>query len=269
MRPEFKNDKTTIYIGDAIEVMDELPERSIHCFVTSPPYWRMRDYKVNGQIGLEPTPEAYIRNLVEVFRSLHRVLRDDGTAWLNIGDTYINKSLVGIPWRLALALKDEGWYIRSDIIWNKSNGMPHSVKDRPVGSHEYIFLLTKSDKYYYDREAVMEKATGRNPGNKTHKYSDTQSGLLTMGPREFRNKRDVWTVGMQTYRGKHTAVFPEKLIEPCVLAGTPVGGTVLDCFAGTGTVGLVAQKHNRKSVLIEINQESLPEIKTRLGVEDG
>lgn len=266
MEPRFQNEDHTVYIGDATAVMQSLPEQSVDCFVTSPPYWKMRDYKTNGQLGLEADSRDYVEKLVDILWGVKRVLKDTGTAWLNIGDTYVDKSLEGIPWRVAQELKEDGWLVRSEIIWHKSNGMPHGVKDRPVGAHEIIFLLTKQPKYYYDAKAIQIPATGRSSGNKTHKYADKQPSLLTIAPRLWKNKRDVWTVGSQTYRGEHTAVFPEKLIEPCILAGCPEGGTVLDCFAGTGTVGLVAQKLKRKSVLIEINPEYMGEIKTRLGV---
>lgn len=266
MDPVFQNENHTIYIGDAQKVMRSLPANSVDCFITSPPYWHMRDYKTSGQLGVEADSQDYVERLSFIFDDVWNVLKPTGTAWLNIGDTYFNKSLSGIPWRVALALQEFGWYIRSDIIWHKSNGMPHGVKDRPVGAHEYLFLLTKQPTYYYDNVAIMEKATGRSAGNKTHKYSEKQPGLLNIKPALLKNKRDVWTIGSQTYKGSHTAIFPEKLVEPCILAGCPEGGVVLDCFAGTGTVGVVAQKLKRKSVLIEINEEYLPQMKNRLGL---
>ena len=271
-------------------------EGAFHTCVTSPPYWGLRDYGVNGQIGLEASPEEYTQTLVEVFREVRRALRDDGTLWLNLGDSYaaggkggggsfmkerkdaawqhrskVNgwrpppeglkpKDLVGIPWRVALALQADGWYLRSDIIWHKPNPMPESVTDRPTSSHEYLFLLSKSARYYYDAEAIREESVTE-AGTAGTWAGNTDMGLPNKKPNlggsieGFRNKRDVWTVTTQPYAGAHFATFPPKLIEPCILAGSPKGGHVLDPFGGAGTTGLVADRLGRKATLYEINPE--------------
>jgi len=286
--------------GDCLEVMRSLPERSVQCCVTSPPYFGLRDYGVDGQIGLEETPQDYVNRLVEVFREVWRVLRDDGTLWLNLGDSYSdNKNLVGIPWRVAFALQANGWMLRQDIIWQKTNAMPESVKDRCTKAHEYIFLLSKSEKYHYDCAAIAEPAgqqsasalsfereskealipgqsakqhrlgRGRKAGNKTHKHvtayeqgdetARLKSGLLKAADIEYetRNKRSVWSVPTKGYTGAHFAVFPPALIEPCILAGCPEGGMVLDPFFGTGTTGAVALQHGRRYIGIELNPDSI------------
>ena len=268
------------------------------------------------QIGLESTPDEYVQQMVEVFREVRRVLRDDGTVWLNLGDTYSNfkdskstpqtlskgtqsaqaneideglsvsrnprtlkqaglknKDLIGIPWRVALALQSDGWYLRQDIIWHKPNPMPESVKDRCTKSHEYIFLLSKQPNYYYDYEAIKEKAKGeRWGGNKPINMNNTKdidnqfSGLTRERKMLFdeRNKRSVWTVNPKPYKEAHFAVFPTELIEPCVLAGCPEGGTVLDPFGGSGTTGLVADRHKRNAVLIELNNDYIDIAEGRL-----
>lgn len=320
--------------GDCREILKTLPDQSVHCCVTSPPYYGLRDYGVEGQIGLEKTPEEYVNKIVEVFREVRRVLRDDGTLWLNLGDSYASqggkeppqskwdregihdgmnggtsrkpplglksKDLIGIPWSVALALRDDGWYLRQDIIWQKTNPMPESVKDRCTKAHEYVFLLSKSEKYYFDNEAVKELSTNGKPaGNKRHKYTDayansdteehrTKAGLLALSgvKWEKRNRRsvwgvdeenlaqwleenhpdllneyllsqeglgDVWRISTKPYKGAHFAVFPPELIEPCILAGCPEGGIVLDPFFGSGTTGYVAEKHNRNYIGIELN----------------
>ena len=201
-----------------------ITDNSIDCVVTSPPYWGLRDYGINGQFGLEDSLDSYIQNLVEAFREVWRVLKPTGTVWLNLGDTYSNsnlefniggvkeKDLVGLPWRVALALQADGWYLRQDIIWHKPNPMPESVKDRCTKSHEYIFLLTKDFKYYYDNEAIMEEAKTGNSNQR-------------------KNKRDVWTVPLKGYKGAHFAVFPEDLITPCILAGSSAKGCCSECGA--------------------------------------
>ena len=299
--------KTKFITADAKEGLSRLPDKSVNCIVTSPPYYGLRDYGIDGQIGLEKTPEEYITNLVDVFREAKRVLRDDGTLWVNIGDCYAGsgkgaarypenakkykqgtskgmlgtpgvtkvgfgnckpKDLIGIPWMLAFALRDDGWYLRSDIIWNKPNAMPESVKDRCTKSHEYIFLFSKSRKYYYDADAIKEpcspktkfRAKSDNPprygGNKYTKNPDvfyrTKSGNAYQY-HEKRNKRDVWSVSTKPYKEAHFATFPPDLVEPCILAGCPENGIVLDFFAGSGTVGFVAKKYNRGFILIDLN----------------
>ena len=295
--------------GDALSVLKTMPSQSINTCVTSPPYWGLRDYGVDGQLGLEPTPEEYVANLVEVFREVRRVLRDDGTLWLNLGDSYngskMNRSgqhgykdgrsnkdkrfsvggveglkpkdLVGIPWMVAFALRADGWYLRQDIIWHKPNPMPESVKDRCTKAHEYIFLLTKKKKYFYDAEAIKEKQSGE---IKTRRFSsDGGAKARAMGKHisggnegtgakwtdtGFRNKRSVWTIPTKPFKEAHFATFPPDLIKPCILAGCPVGGTVLDPFAGSGTTLLVAMQHHRKSIGIELNPEYIEIAKRRL-----
>jgi DNA modification methylase len=313
--------------GDCIEGLRTLPDASVHCCVTSPPYWGLRDYGHDGQIGLEATPEAYVARMVEVFREVRRVLRDDGTCWVNLGDSYFGtgrgpthptgfhggdngtsfptkgvyshstlkgKDLCGIPWRVAFALQADGWWLRQDIIWHKPNPMPESVRDRCTKAHEYVFLLTKSERYYYDAEAVSEpvsvsttarlsqpslplqagsdrvpgktngpmKAVGpRFGGNKFGDSDDpknaTKSGNVYQIPdaNGRRNRRSVWTVTTKPYSGAHFATMPPDLVEPCILAGCPEGGTVLDPFAGSGTTLAVAAELGRSGIGCELNPE--------------
>lgn len=317
-----------IYLGDAREMLAQLDSDSVDCIVTSPPYYRLRDYGVSGQIGLESTPEEYIDRLVSVFNEARRVLKPDGTAWINIADSYSGsgkgganypdnaakwkqgtnrgsvqaplpvthatnckpKDMIGIPWMLAFALRKEGWYLRQDIIWHKPNCMPESVRDRCTKSHEYIFLLSKSPKYYFDSEAIAEdiaessctryrqdigvqegstRVQGKKNGNMKavfpryggKKYTEhpeqfyrTKSGSLYL-PRPKRNKRDVWTIPTASYKEAHFATFPERLVEPCILAGCPAGGIVLDPFIGSGTIGYVAHRLGRHYIGCEINQD--------------
>lgn len=338
-----------IYKGDSLEVMKGMESNSVNCCVTSPPYWGLRDYNVKGQMGLEKTPEEFVEKMVTVFGEVKRLLRSDGTLWLNIGDSYAGKpgggqgvrgqrasrtfaaktnfakaaanlkpkDLVGIPWMLAFALRADGWYLRQEIIWSKKNTMPESVNDRCTKSHESIFLLTKSPKYYFDFEAIMEdvslgtharlsqdvqnqigstranggaksngnmKAVGRKlPGNITSKYEPddefhrTKSSLLKYSRKlaeinsgtknnasfdramaimpQKRNKRSVWEVASFPFKEAHFATFPPKLIEPCILAGCPKDGAVLDPFFGAGTTGLVADRLQRNCIGIELNPE--------------
>jgi DNA modification methylase len=283
-----------IYQGDVLKVLKTFPDESIHCCVTSPPYWGLRDYGVEGQLGLESTPEEYVANLVEVFREVKRVLRDDGTLWLNLGDSYNGsggaggdyskgglkegqpkypgrkvatlkpKDLVGIPWMVAFALRADGWYLRQDIIWHKPNPMPESVTDRCTKAHEYIFLLSKNRKYHYDNEAIREpyQSKKEKPRNKAAEgYNNSYvGGRWSEGVRDYysagkRNKRSVWTVTTKPFREAHFATFPPDLIEPCILAGCPEGGIVLDPFMGSGTTAVVALKHNRNYIGIELNPE--------------
>ncbi len=284
VKPYYDNGHVQLWTGDCREVLALLEPESVQCCVTSPPYWGLRDYGIGSEaIGLEPTPEAYVQHLVEVFREVHRVLRGDGTVWLNLGDSYTSggrntyhpkhderesgecfqrvgvwrppnpdnlkpKDLVGIPWRVAFALQADGWYLRSDIVWAKPNPMPESVTDRPTKAHEYLFLLAKAERYYYMPEAIQEHA----PSIKTRQDAGIDSRIAGNG---YRNKRTVWEVATQPYSGAHFAVFPEKLVEPCILAGCPVGGTVLDPFSGAGTTALVAQKFGRRAIGIECNEE--------------
>lgn len=306
-----------ILTGDALEQLRKLPPESVHTCVTSPPYYNLRDYGAAGQIGNEASVEEYLQSLVSVFREVRRVLRADGTLWVNMGDSYATRSgnqpptntrnscghtakhtprgykykdLIGVPWQLAFALRADGWYLRQDIIWNKSNCMPESVRDRCTKSHEYIFLLSKAERYYFDAAAISEpiaessakrylqnieaqKGSDRQPGktngpmkaalprfggekygNNTTPEARTKSGKV-YAPTLRRNKRDVWTVSTSGFRGAHFAVFPEKLIEPCILAGSPLGGTVLDPFTGSGTTGVVAKRLRRDFIGCEINPD--------------
>ena len=281
--------------------------------VTSPPYFGLRDYGHEGQIGLEQTPEQYIAAVVEVFRCVRDVLADDGTLWLNIGDSYASaggsqsprksgnnfdnpvagvqprpsdlsmkpKDLIGIPWMLAFALRADGWYLRQDIIWHKPNPMPESVRDRCTKAHEYIFLLSKSERYFYDHEASKEPAVSEKPaGNKRHKYADaysagtseehrTKAGLLALTGVEWetRNRRSVWTVATRPYKGAHFATFPPALIEPCILAGSRHGDIVLDPFMGSGTTAAVALQHGRQYLGCELNPEYGPLQQERIECE--
>jgi DNA modification methylase len=292
-----------ILVGDVIKQLKTLAPTSIQSVITSPPYWGLRDYGADGQLGLEATPQEYVSNLVNVFREVRRVLKDNGTVWLNLGDSYAGsgkgrnadgshqlggkqgtnrgtiagiltkssatglkpKDLVGIPWKVAFALQEDGWYLRQDIIWHKTNPMPESVKDRCTKSHEYMFLLTKSDRYYFDHEAIKEDAKWERWGDQTvdKQQQGTAKWIGNKGKAELqalgkRNKRDVWSIPTQPYRGAHFAVFPEKLVEPCLLAGSSVGDIVLDTFCGSGTVGVVAQHYGRNFIGIEINPDYVP-----------
>jgi site-specific DNA-methyltransferase (adenine-specific) len=250
--------ESMVFQGDAEVLLKQFPSNFFRCCITSPPYWGLRDYGTEGQIGAEEEPSDYICHLVAVFEQVYRVLTEDGTLWLNIGDSYTSgnrgyrapdkknpvramsyraktpdglkpKDLIGIPWRLAFALQKADWYLRSDIIWEKPNCMPESVKDRPTRAHEYVFLLSKSLKYYYDYESVREP-----------------SG---------RNRRTIWSIPTDPFPGAHFATFPQKLVEPCILAGSQPDDWVLDPFFGSGTVGVVCEQQHRNYVGIELNPE--------------
>ncbi len=316
---------TRIITGDCRDVLKTLETESVHCVVTSPPYWGLRDYGNDQQVGLEVTPERYVAEMVGIFGEVRRVLRKDGTLWLNLGDSYSRmqkgnvpqtkykecvppamhgrvknaglkpKDLVGIPWHVAFALQADGWYLRQDIIWSKPNALPESVTDRCTKAHEYIFLLTKSERYYYDADAIKERAgtrqelgflrgttdlgkddgvawhapsilkrqAARKAGNKTHKYvtgseeNRTKGGLLKVAEKAYgmRNKRSVWTISSQSFKGAHFATFPPPLIQPCIKAGCPKGGVVLDPFGGSGTTGIVANSFGCDAILIELNPD--------------
>lgn len=268
----FRDSPVRIIIGDTRARLAKLPAGMFHCCVTSPPYWGLRDYGYEDQIGAETTIEDYIASLVEVFRGVRRALRDDGTLWLNLGDSYTSgnrtwrdsdkknpargmsyraptprglkpKDLIGIPWRIAFALQADGWFLRSDIIWYKPNCQPESVKDRPTQAHEYLFLLTKSQDYYYDSESVRER---------------------TRDLKGTRNRRTVWEINTEPYSGAHFAVFPRSLVRPCVLAGSPKGGAVLDPFFGSGTAGVVCLEEGRRCLGIELKSEYAALAKERL-----
>ena len=310
-----------LLIGDCRNILPTLEAKSVQCVVTSPPYYKLRDYDVEEQIGQEDTVEEYVKNLVDVFREVKRVLKDDGTLWLNLGDSYAGsgkartkegtsanigkrykqsthkgslqgrghktplsgwlkpKDLIGVPWRVAFALQEDGWYLRQDIIWHKPNVMPESVKDRCTKSHEYIFLLSKHKDYYFDAEAIKEPAVSIKGNNKTFR----NGGVYTKGQSYFnskkieaethgnkpnesgkRNKRDVWTIPTHPYKGAHFAAFPLKLVIPCVLAGTREGDVILDPFFGSGTVAEAAALLNRNWLGIDINPDYEPLYKQRL-----
>ena len=304
-----------ILVGDVREVLPTLDASSIHCVVTSPPYWGLRDYGVDGQIGLEGDIDDYLSTMVEVFRGIWRVLREDGTLWLNLGDAYAGvhskgkndiprseqgdgkglfvvaggsqdhyfstdicrpvpsglkpKDLCGIPWRVAFALQADGWYLRSDIIWSKPNPMPESVTDRPTKAHEYVFLLTKSRKYYYDADAVREDAQWNRWGVQTigknyRGIKPVDMDTLDERRSQGRNKRSVWEIPTQPYPDAHFATFPEALVAPCIEAGSREGDTVLDPFAGSGTTGVVCRKLGREFVGVELNQEYADLANTRI-----
>lgn len=333
-----------ILIGDCRERLRELPDASVNCCVTSPPYFGLRDYGVAGQMGLEPTPDEFVAGMVEVFREVRRVLRDDGTLWLNIGDTYAGggnggggafaaeranwrvvperkgqraavqgckaKDLVGIPWMLAFALRGDGWFLRQDIIWSKPNPMPESVKDRCTKAHEYLFLLSKGPRYHFDQEAISEAVApssvarlsqdidnqvgservrgktngamkavakgGKNAfrGQGSNRGEGGQANRPERDMREIgvgltRNKRSVWEVATQPFSEAHFAVYPPALIEPCILAGCPTRGTVLDPFGGAGTTGMVADRLGRNAILIELNPEYAALAERRLSNDGG
>ena len=291
-----------IILGDCIEGMRTLANESVHCVVTSPPYFGLRDYGVDGQIGLEESPEEYVAKMVEVFREVRRILRNDGTLWLNLGDSYngasVNRSgsngyddgrtnrdkrfsaggidglkpkdLIGIPWRVAFALQSDGWWLRQDIIWHKPNPMPESVTDRCTKAHEYIFLLSKSERYYYDHEAIKVpvKQDWGTRDRSNGKYHNEGTGLQPHSgleeSYETANKRSVWTVATKPYAEAHFATYPTKLIEPCILAGSPVGGVVFDPFTGSGTTALVALTNNRSYIGTELNPEYIRIAENRL-----
>ena len=261
-----------IYQGNCLEVLKTFEDNCINCCITSPPYYGLRDYGVDGQIGNEDTPEDYVNNLVEIFDEVKRVLREDGALWLNLGDGWANKrigeikqkDLIGIPWMVAFALRESGWYLRQDIIWSKGNPMPESVKDRCTKSHEYIFLLSKNRKYYYNYQAIKEpavtKPTLRDKNKEGYQADYAKGDRFSKGERIYgadgmRNKRDVWNVNTKPCKEAHFATYPDTLIEPCVLAGCPEGGIVLDPFMGAGTTGMVARQYGRDYIGIELNAE--------------
>lgn len=254
-----------IIVGDVRTALSSIPDGSVQTCVTSPPYWGLRDYGHDEQLGLESTSDKYVENMVVVFAEVCRVLADDGTLWLNLGDSYgPKKQLSAIPWRVALALQSAGWCLRQDIIWAKPSPMPESVTDRCTKAHEYVFLLTKSAKYFFDSVAIKEPSMAlgetaiRFGGNKYGDSADpkhaTKSGN-TYVDSGTRNKRSVWKIATKPYGGAHFAVMPEALVEPCIFAGSSAGDTVLDPFAGSGTVGMVALRHDRNFIGVELNPD--------------
>ena len=268
----YEADGISVYLADARRKLADFPDQSFQTCITSPPYWGLRDYDHPGQIGAEPIISDYIKDLVDVFREIRRTLKDDGTFWLNIGDAYTSggrtwrapdkknpgramtyrpdtpeglkpKDLIGLPWRLAFALQADGWYLRSDIIWNKPNCQPESVKDRITRSHEYVFLFSKSERYLFNQDAITEPALGG-------------------GGR--KNRRSVWNINTEGFKGAHFAVFPSALVELCCLAGSEEGHHVIDPFLGSGTVGAVAKKLHRRCVGIEMNPDYAKLAATRI-----
>lgn len=314
-----KENENRIICGDALETLKNFPDESINCSITSPPYYGLRDYHKKEQIGREKTVEEYLDRLINVFREVRRVLKKDGTCFIVIGDSYAgtsskkeqrdpkypkgrngqnpsitqkvlgykSKDLMGIPWRLAFALREDGWYLRSDIIWHKENAMPEACKDRPTRSYEHIFLLSKSPRYYYDYDSLAEpmkevskkryvrgrskenKYLNENSGAKIQKINEARGYGQYKGDNipQFRNKRDIWTINTTSFRGNHYAAFPPKLAEICMIAGCPKGGIILDPFIGSGTVGLIALLHNRKYIGIELNAEYVNLTKKRIETE--
>jgi len=315
--------KYNILTGNVYDMIPKLKNNSIQSIITSPPYWGLRDYGSPDQIGLEDTVEEYVANLVKIFDQLKPKLKDNGTLWLNLGDTYSNhkdsksviqtlakgtpkektheiaigrsvsrnakllkaqglknKDLIGIPWRVALALQANGWYLRQDIIWSKPNPMPESVKDRCSKSHEHVFLLTKSDKYYFDYKAIREPVSEATVKRLSQKNLDQQEGssrvpfkkngnMKAVGNLDLRNKRDVWNIATKPFKGAHFAVMPEELVLPCLLAGSKEGDIVFDPFTGSGTVGVVAKKNKRKFIGIEINTDYVEIAKERIKNTNG
>lgn len=298
-----------IYCGNALQTLKNFPDESVDCCITSPPYYGLRDYGVDKQIGIEECPEKYIDNLMEVFSEVKRILKKQGTLWLNLGDSYSRsnqgignskgfsnlqksnqgsfcsytrkysllsklknykpKDMLGIPWTVALDLRDKlGFYLRQDIIWAKPNPMPERVKDRCTKSHEYIFLFSKSRKYYFDSDSIKEKAKSESKDRYKYKFNTgikeisgngrSNKGSNSQGFKAFtgfRNKRDVWTINVKGFKGAHFATFPTELVKPCILAGCPENGIVLDPFFGSGTVGVVAKQLNRNYIGIDINED--------------
>lgn len=317
MNPYYTDEQVTLHHGDALEVLRSLPAGSVDCCVTSPPYYGLRDYGEPGQYGLEPSPAEYVETMRGVFAQVRRVLADDGTLWLNLGDSYANdtkwggssggkhvealhgqtgigrgqrssglpaKSLMGIPWRVAFALQDDGWTLRSDIIWHKANTMPESVSDRPAKTHEHLFLLARATRYWFDLDAIRQphadtslyhQSVARARPHQAGKHgraavpgSPVQSGMAA-GARELNplgaNPGDVWTFPTQPFPGAHFAVMPPALAQRCVIAGCKPGGIVLDPFCGSGTTGMVAGKHGRRFVGIDLNRNYLDlALQTRL-----
>ena len=276
----------TILVGNNMKRIEEIPDGHVRSCITSPPYWGLRDYKNDQQTGAEKSIEEYIEAMLLVFREVRRTLSDDGTLWLNLGDGYSSKDLpgdlklkrkdlMGMPWRVAFALQNDGWYLRSDIVWHKPNPIPESVQDRPTRSHEFIFLMSKQPKYFYNHLAIQDEAkadwgTRDRSAGKYHKPGfglQPHSGLESNY--KMANKRDVWSVPTAAFAGAHFAVYPEKLIEPCVLAGTEENDYVLDPFMGSGTTGVVALRHGRNFIGIELNNDYAEMARDRIADESG
>ena len=291
----------SILQGNNIETLKSIPSNYVNCCITSPPYYGLRNYNAEGQIGIEETPEMYIEKLISVFNEVKRILRNDGTLWVNIGDSYAGsgkggqsenkksknwqpvysnhgatyglkpKDLIGIPWMLAFALRENGWYLRQDIIWNKPNPMPEPVTDRCVKAHEYLFLLSKSKKYFFDSKAIQEPAIYAfdNRGERGDNRRGTECNSVNGATGEYRNKRDVWTVTTEPLGVAHFAIYPQKLILPCVLCACPENGIILDPFMGSGTTAVVAVKNLRNYIGCELNPDYIKIAETRIQNEKG
>lgn len=300
MKKFYQNNKICLYCGDVLETLKTLDNESVQCCITSPPYYGLRDYGVDGQLGIETTPFEYIDKLLVIFEELKRVLKKDGTFWLNVGDSYVSKptgslgnctgekygfgkdhkhqknasyridktgfgipekNLIGIPWRIAFGLQDHNWILRQDIIWEKLNPMPESVKSRCTKAHEYLFLLAKNQNYYFDHNAIQEPI-------EIIECEEDLFGFKKETIIKSRNKRSVWQIANEPYKGEHVAPFPTKLVEPCILSGTKEGDTVIDIFNGVGTTGLVAMKYNRNYIGIDINEKYLNLTLKRFGFNE-
>lgn len=312
MTPYYQDDAVTLYHGDALAVLADLPDASVDCVVTSPPYFGLRDYGVDGQLGAEPSPAEFVAALVDVFREARRVLADDGTLWLNLGDSYYSgkgsptqpdvknearrpparvldqpganwakpKNLLGIPWRVAFALQDDGWILRNDVIWHKSNAMPESVTDRLSNRHEHMFMFSKKPRYWFDLDAIREEQSPVSIARATRAdmhgkdgwadayHGNPPTGLARQSERDTsigRNPGDVWTIATQPFSEAHFATMPPALAERCIQAGCKPGGTVLDPFSGSGTTGLAAGRHGRRYVGVDLNRDYLDlSLRTRL-----
>jgi DNA modification methylase len=288
--PRIASFKDKVLCGDAGDLLSSLPDSSVQCIVTSPPYFKQRDYGTGTcQLGAEDTPDQYVQKLVALFRECQRILKPAGLLWLNLGDKFFDGRLLGLPWRVAIALQEAGWILRCDIIWHKPNAMPHSVKTRPTVDHEYVFMFSKSGDYYFDADAIREPhvtfsensrmkggrnhfgkrngtpEAGKNGGNPNLHDARWDQAFHPLG----RNKRTVWSIPLSKYRGAHFAVFPEKLVENCIVASSRANDIVLDPFAGSGTVGVVAAKFERSFVLIEVSPVYCKLIEKRLNGSAG
>lgn len=300
MTVHYRDERVTLHCGDALTVLQEMPSESVQCVMTSPPYFGLRDYGIEGQYGQEPTPQGFAETLRDLFREVRRVLAKDGTVWLNLGDSYSGghrtsydqangkeaktnpstrprsglpgKNLLGIPWRTALALQDDGWILRNDIIWHKPNAMPEPAQDRLARKHEHVFLLTKSKKYHFDLDAIREPHTcdrqrGRGPRSAggTGRNDAAHATTNTQGHPGGKNPGDVWSINTRAFPEAHFATYPPDLARRCVAAGCPEGGTVLDPFSGAGTTGMAALEQGKKYIGIDLNPEYLDlSLRTRL-----
>ena len=271
----YQDESVTLHLGDALEVARTLPDGSVDCIVTSPPYFGLRNYGADGQYGTEASPAEYVETMRALFAELRRTLADDGTLWLNLGDSYgPGKQRLGIPWQVAFALQDDGWILRNDIIWSKPNAMPESVTDRLSTRHEHVFMFSKSRHYWFDLDSVREERQHPAPTPYVAKHAvngprfgGNAASIYATGEYQTagKNPGDVWSIPTQPFPGAHFAVFPMALPERCILAGCKPGGSVLDPFSGSGTTGMAAAKHGRKYVGIDLNADYLDlSLRTRL-----